>query len=732
MRVNLETLPLWDFSRREFLKGAAAAGAFILATRLPFADRIIAREDAQNKFIYEPNVFLKISPDNSITVISKHLEMGQGVTTGISVLIAEELDADWSAMHFEFAPNNPALYNNLFFGPVMGTGGSTSTAECWDQMRKVGAAARMMFVSAAAHRWNVPESSIQVNNGVFTDSAGHRATFGELAGDAMKVPVPKEVTTKTEKQWKYIGTSLPRLDSKGKTTGTALFAMDVQRPGMLTAVIRRPEHFGSKVASFDGTEAKKIDGVVDAVPTSAGIAILAADTWAAIQGAEAVKVTWDDAQAEKRSTTEILAEYRQLAEQKGLPAEGRGDATAALAKASKTIDAEFTFPYLAHAPMEPLNCVLEVTPDGAELWSGSQLQTVDQFVIAQILGLKQEQVKIHTLLAGGSFGRRGNPMADWVVEAAEIAKAIKGRAPVHLVWTRDDDIKGGFYRPLVLHRVKVGLDSTGQISGWQHRVVSQSIFLGTPFERMAVKNGVDTSTIEGIVDTPYSIADLAIDVHNAKSPVPVLWWRSVGHSHTAYVMETMMDEISHATGKDPVALRLELLSKQPRDAAVVRLAAEKGGWSEPFPKGKGRGRGFAYHHSFDTRIAMVAEVHASEQHIQIDRVVAVVDCGVPINPDVVKAQVEGAIGFAISMVLRNQVTLDKGKVQQRNYDDYEPTRMREMPVVEVHVMNSTERPSGIGEPGVPPLVPAIGNALFAATGKRVRALPFGMKTLTQA
>jgi isoquinoline 1-oxidoreductase beta subunit len=545
----------------------------------------------------------------------------------------------------------------------------------------------------------------------------------------MKIPVPTQVTPKSAKDWTYIATPLPRLDSKGKTTGTAIFAMDVYRPGMLTAVIRRPEHFGSKVESFDATEAKKIDGVVDAVATSAGVAVLATDTWAAIQGSEAVKVKWDDSQAEKRSTAEILTEYRELAAQKGTPGDGRGDAPAAMAKAAKTIEAEFTFPYLAHAPMEPLNCVLEVHEDGAELWSGSQLQSIDQFVTAQILGMKPEQIKIHTLLAGGSFGRRGNPMGDWVVEVSEIAKAIKGRAPVHLVWTRDDDIKGGFYRPMVLHKVKVGLDGSGQIAAWQHRVVSQSIFVGTPFERVAVKNGVDSSTIEGIVDTPYGISNLAVDVHNTKSPVPVLWWRSVGHNHTAYVMESMLDEIAHTTGKDPIALRLELLAKEPRDAAVVRLAAEKAGWNKPFLKGKGRGRGFAYHHSFETRVAMVAEVEASEKHIQVERVVAVVDCGVPINPDVVTAQVEGAIGFAMSMVLRNQVTLDKGRVEQRNFDDYEPTRMREMPQVEVYLVNSTERPSGIGEPGVPPLVPAIGNALFAATGKRVRALPFGLKTL---
>jgi isoquinoline 1-oxidoreductase beta subunit len=730
MRVNLATLPFFDFSRREFLKGAAAtAGAFVLGAYIPFSREAFAQEQGPAKGPYDPNLFLKIEIDNSVTLISKHFEMGQGVTTGLATLVAEELDADWSAMRFAFAPNDPAVYNNLVFGPVMGTGGSTSMAESWEQARKVGAAARMMFVGAAAAKWNVPASGIKVEMGVISNGSGHRATFGELAADAMKTPVPTEIVLKPPQQWQLIGTRLPRLDSKGKTTGTAVFAGDIRRPGMLTAVVRRHEQFGAKPVSFDASEAKKLAGVVDVVQISRGVAVLGTDTWAAMRGCDALKVTWDASAAEKRSTSEILAEYRQLAGQPGLVAPGRGDAAAGMARAAKTLEAEFTLPYLAHAPMEPLNCTLEVHGDGAELWSGCQLQSIDQLVTAQVLGLKPGQIKIHTLLGGGSFGRRGNPMADWVVEVSEIAKAIKGRAPVHLVWTRDDDIKGGFYRPLVLHRVKVGLAANGTITAWQHRVVGQSIFMGTPFERMAVKNGIDASTIEGVIDTSYELTDFAVDVHNAKSPVPVLWWRSVGHSHTGYVMETVIDEIAQATGKDPVALRLELLAKQPRDAAVVRLVAEKAGWNRPFPRGKGRGRGFAYHQSFGTRVGMVAEVSLTPETVKIERIVAAVDCGVAINPDVVTAQIEGAIGFALSTALRNQVTLREGVVEQRNFDDYEPTRMREMPEVEVHIVGSQEWPSGIGEPGVPPLAPAIGNAIFAATGKRFRSLPMGLKTL---
>jgi isoquinoline 1-oxidoreductase beta subunit len=380
--------------------------------------------------------------------------------------------------------------------------------------------------------------------------------------------------------------------------------------------------------------------------------------------------------------------------------------------------------------MEPLNCILQVHGNGAEMWSGCQLQSIDQFVAGQILGFKPEQIKINTYLGGGSFGRRGNPMADWVVEVSHIAKASKQRAPIHLVWTREDDIRGGFYRPMVLHNVKVGIGPKGEISGWQHRIVSQPIFVGTPFEQMTVKNGVDSSTVEGCADTPYGLTDFAVDVHNAKSPIPVLWWRSVGHSHTSYVMESILDEIAHTTRKDPVALRLELLTKRPREAAVVRLAAEKAGWNRPFPSRKGRGRGFAFHRAqTNTRVAMVSEVTVAGQTIKVERVVAAVDCGTAVNPDVVTAQIEGGIGFALSAVLRNQVTLKNGVVEQLNFDDYEPTRMREMPEVEVYIVNSTEPPSGIGEPAVPPLAPSIGNAIFQATGKRLRSLPFGLKTL---
>lgn len=714
-------------SRRDFLKTAAvAAGSFIIGTYISFPGAAHAQPGG-SPAVYDPNVFLKIGADNSLTVLSKHFEMGQGVTTGLATMVAEELNADWSTVRFEFAPADARLYNNLLFGPLMGTGGSSSMAESWEQMRKVGAAARMMFVSAAAAKWNVPASEITVEKSIVVHAgSGRKATLGELGSDAMRMPVPTEVPLKAPKDWTLIGTRVSRLDTPGKTTGKAIFALDIQRPGMLTAVLKRPDQFGAKVASFDATETKKIDGVVDVVQISSAVAVLAKDTWSAIRGRDALKVTWDATNAETRSTAEIFDSYQQMTKQPGIAAPSRGDASAGLAKAAKTFEAEYRFPFLAHAPMEPMNGVIELRSDGAEIWSGSQIQTLDQIVAAQILGMKPEQVKINTLLGGGSFGRRACTVADWTAEMAEVVKAINGRAPVHVVWTREDDIKGGFYRPMVLHRVRAGIGADGHIAGWQHTVVSKSIFAGTSLEAMAMKDGVDNSAIEGIVDTPYGISNLAIDVHQPKTPVTVLWFRSVGHTHTAFVMETMIDELAHLAGKDPVTFRLELLAEQPRHAEVVRLAAEKAGWSSTIAAG--RARGFAFHHSFNTTVAMVAEISMKAERIKVERVVAAVDCGVAIDPDVVTAQIEGAIGFAQSIALRNQVTLKNGRVEQGNFDDYEPTRMREMPTIEVHIVKSAERPTGIGEPGVPPLAPAIANAIFAATGKRMRSLPLDIST----
>ncbi|MDJ1159799.1 xanthine dehydrogenase family protein molybdopterin-binding subunit [Chelatococcus sp. SYSU_G07232] len=723
----LDKAALAATSRRTFLKGAGAlGGAFVLATQLPLTGKAFAAKPGDPP---APNAFVRITPDNTVTVLIKHIDMGQGVTTGLPTIVAEELDADWGQMRFAFAPANAEVYNNLFFGPVQGTGGSTSTANSWEQLRKAGAAMRSMLVAAAAETWRVPAAAITVEKGVVRHAAsGRSATFGELAAKAATMPVPAEVKLKDPREFKLIGTRLPRLDTPDKITGRGTYALDVRRPGQLTAVVAHPPRFGGRVKGIDAGEAKKVPGVIDVVEIPTGVAVVAKDTWSAIRGREALRVTWDFSAAENRSSEAIMAEYKALAAKPGLKAAARGDVGKALAGAAKVLEAEFEFPYLAHAPMEPLNGVIEPTPGGATIWTGSQFQTIEQAVVGSILGLAPEKVAITSTYAGGSFGRRATPNADYLAEAATIARATGMKAPIHLVWTREDDMKAGRYRPMVYHKVRAGLDARGRLVGWEHVIVGKSILAGTPFEGMLVKDGIDATTVEGVADMPYAVPDFLATVHNTKEGVPVLWWRSVGHTHTGHAVETFMDELAHAAGKDAVAFRLDLLAHHPRHVGVLKLAAEKAGWGEALPKG--RGRGIAVHESFSSYVAMVADVTVSGGKLKVDRIVAAVDCGLAINPDVVRAQVEGAVGFALSSVLRNRVTLKDGEVQETNFDGFEPTRMSEMPKVEVHILPSAEPPTGIGEPGVPCLAPAIGNAVFAATGKRLRSLPLDLASLS--
>ncbi|MDQ0346436.1 xanthine dehydrogenase family protein molybdopterin-binding subunit [Ancylobacter vacuolatus] len=714
-------------SRRHFLKGLGAAGGALviglnLGPRLALAEEAAAAAPAAPPM---PNAFVRIAPDNTVTVLIKHVDMGQGVTTGLPTIVAEELDADWSQMRTAFAPADAKLYNNLAFGPVQGTGGSTSVANSWDQLRRAGAAARAMLVEAAAKQWGVAPDSITVSKGVLT-SGSHSGTFGAFAEAAAKLPVPAEVELKEPKDFTLIGTKLPRLDSTVKTDGTATYALDMRRPGMLTAVIRRPDRFGATVNSFDAAAAKKVPGVVEVVAVPSGIAVLATNTWAAIQGREALAgLEWDEAKAEKRGTAELFDEYRKLAASPGLPAARRGDAAKGLAGAAKTIEAEFSFPYLAHAPMEPLNCVIEKTADGATIWTGSQFQTIEQAITAGILGLRPEQVKIESLYAGGSFGRRANTAADYVAEAATILKAIDGRAPVHLVWTREDDIKGGYYRPMFYHKVRAGLTADGKIAGWEQQIVGQSFMAGTPFEAFAIKEGVDGTSVEGASDTNYDIGNFAVDLHSPKVAVPTLWWRSVGHTHTAHVVEVMIDELARAAGRDPVEFRLELLKDKPRHAAVLKLLAEKASWGAK--AGPGKGRGVALHESFNTVVGSVIDISVVDGKIKVERVVCAVDCGIAINPDVIAAQIEGGVGFGLGAALHDEITLEDGVVEQANFDTYVPLRMSEMPKVEVHILPSANAPTGIGEPGVPGVAPALSNAIFDATGQRLRSLPFRLE-----
>lgn len=711
-------------NRRSFLKGASAlGGALVIATHLPLARRAMAATGD-----LAPNAFVRVAPDSTVTVLIKQCEMGQGVTTGLTTIVAEEIDADWGQMRFEFAPADAKLYNNLAFGPIQGTGGSTSIANSWDQLRKAGAMARAMLVQAAAAEWNVPAGEITVQKGVVAHASGKSASFGDLAGKAAALTPPTDVALKDPKAFTLIGGHVPRLDTPAKITGKAGFSIDVRRPGQLTALVAHPPRFGGTAKSVDSAAAKQVPGVVDVVTIPTGVAVVAKDTWSAMQGREALKIEWDAAAGEGQSTDAIMAGYKTMAQTPGLTAAKRGDAAAALAKAAKTVEVEFEFPYLAHAPMEPLNGVLEPTKDGAVWWAGSQFQTVEQATIAAILGLKPEQVTISSTYTGGSFGRRATPTADYAAETAMIVKATGMKAPIHLMRTREDDMKAGYYRPMAYHKVRAGVDAAGNVSGWDHTVVAKSIMIGTSFEAFAVKDGIDATSIEGASDTAYAVTDLTATVHNAKEGVPVLWWRSVGHTHTAHAVETVVDELAHAAGKDPVAFRASLLKDQPRHAGVLALVAEKAGWGQPMPAGSGRG--VAVHQSFGTYVATVAEVSIKDGALKVDRVVAAVDCGIAVNPDVIHAQVEGSVGFALSVVLRNKITLKDGEVEQANFDTYEPTRMSEMPKVEVHIVPSAEAPTGIGEPGVPGLAPAIGNAVFAATGQRLRSLPLDLSKLT--
>jgi isoquinoline 1-oxidoreductase beta subunit len=717
-------------SRRRFLQ--AGAGLTLAVYLAPVAAQNSAggAGAATGSASFEPNAFVRIGADNTVTVVVKHLEMGQGTYTGLPTLVAEELDASWSQIRVEGAPADAKRYNNLLWGAAQGTGGSTAMANSFEQMRRAGATARAMLVTAAARQWNVPPESLSVRQGqVVHTASGRRASFGQLAAAAAALPVPEEVKLKEPKQFVYIGKRVPRTDSRAKINGSALYTQDVKLPGLLTALVAHPPRFGAKVKSFDSTAAKSVRGVTDVVAIPSGVAVLARDFWSAKKGRDALRVEWDETDAFKLGSAQILAQYRQLAKEPGAPARSDGDAHAAYERAAKKLEAEFEFPYLAHAAMEPMDCVVRLDRDGCEVWNGEQFQTGDQFAIAKLLGIKPEQVRLNMLYAGGSFGRRANPQSDYLLEAVSIAKAIGGRAPVKLVWTREDDMKAGYYRPLYYHVIRAGLDDAGAIVAWQHRIVGQSILAGTAFESAMVKNGIDGTSVEGAANLPYAIANISVDLHSPRLGVPVQWWRSVGSTHTAYSTETFIDELAAAAGKDPVEFRRALLAKHPRHRAVLELAAQKAGWGTRLAPGKAgerRGRGIAVHESFHSYVAEVAEVTVrADGGFSVDRVVCAVDCGIAVNPDVIRAQMEGGIGYGLSAALHDAITLNEGRVEQSNFSDYPVLRINEMPKVEVHIVDSTANPTGVGEPGVPPIAPAVANALYAATGVRLRRLPFG-------
>jgi isoquinoline 1-oxidoreductase beta subunit len=716
-------------SRRRFLLGAAALGGG-LAVGFRVAEAADGPVQAQAPFAHTQvnpfSAYLTITPEGLVVVHSAHMDMGQGPYHGLATLVAEELGADWSQMRADGAWGNTQSYGNLVWGGAMqGTGGSTAIASSFDRYRQAGAAARAMLISAASSAWKVPKAEITIDKGVLSHPSGRRATFGEIVGEAAAVPIPSEVPLKDPKDWTLIGNpNLPRIDSREKSTGREQFTIDVKLPGMLTAVMMHPPLFGATLKSFDAAKAKTVKGVVDVVSTPRGIAVVAENMWAAMKGREVVTAEWDDSKAEKRSTPELEASYRELASRPGAVARNEGDVEGAFARAAKVLEGTFSFPYLAHAAMEPLNAVARRTEDGiVEVWGGHQMPDVYQAAAARVAGTTPDKVRLHVMKTGGSFGRRAVIDADVIVEAVTVAQALGWRAPVKVQWTREDDTRGGRYRPMYIHRLKAGLDSEGRLIAWQNRIVGQSIAANTPFAQMMVKNGVDVTSVEGAATIPYAIPNLRVELTTTDVGIPVLWWRAVGSTHTAYAVEAFLDEVAEAAGKDPVAFRLDLLKDHPRHAGVLRLAAERAGWDQPLPNG--RFRGVAVAESFKTFVAQIAEVSLDESgRPKVERVVCAVDCGVAVNPDVIRAQMEGGIGFGLGAVMKSQLTIEGGAVQEGNFDGYDVLRLNEMPHVEVHIVPSSERPTGVGEPGVPPIGPAVANAVYAATRKRMRVLPF--------
>lgn len=684
-------------------------------------------EKPVTKANFEPNAFVRISSDNTVTVIIKHLEMGQGTYTGLATLVAEELDADWSQVVPVAAPANATLYNNLFWGKAQGTGGSTSIANAYKQMRQAGAAAREMLVMAAAKKWRVPENAITIERGIIKHAeSGKQASFGEMADLAARQPVPEEVLLKDPDEFTLIGSALPRKDIKPKINGTAIYTQDIQLPDMLVAVVAHAPRFGARVKSFNDDKARSIKGVSQVVEIPTGVAVLAKNTWTAMQGRNALQIEWDESGAMKQSSPEIMADYKHRAQNPGNIAKKAGDSDKAMASASKTLEAEFHFPFLAHAAMEPLNCVVQRTDTGVEIWNGVQSQTADQNAVSKIFGIKPEQVKINMLYAGGSFGRRANPQSDYVKEAANIVKASGVKVPVKMVWTREDDMHAGYFRPMYYHKMAAALDEAGKPRAWQHRIVGQSILAGSAFAG-AIKNGVDRTSVEGAANMPYAVPNITVDLITTELPVPVQWWRSVGSTHTAFAVETFIDWLARTAGEDPVAYRRKLLTGQPRHLGVLNLAAEKAGWGTPLPEG--RARGVAVHESFSTYVAEVVEVSLQGGGLfSVDKVVIAVDCGVAVNPDVIRAQMEGGMGFGLSTALLSEITIKNGAVEQDNFHNYRMINIEQMPQVEVHIVKSAEPPSGVGEPSTPVIAPAVANALAVLTGQTFDRLPLRIKS----
>jgi isoquinoline 1-oxidoreductase subunit beta len=721
-------LPDFQPSRRKFLIGAAATATGFAVGYYAAPAFAHGGGRATNPL----TAYIEIGEDNKIRILSAHFEMGQGSYNGIATLVAEELGADWSQIDVIGGWGNHRLFGNLAWGGVIqGTGGSTAMTSSFDRYRRAGATARMMLAAAAAQEWGVPESEVYVAEGTLAHGSGRYATFGEFAAKAAKMPVPGYARLKDRSEWTMIGNGkLPRYDSLPKSTGKQDYTIDVKLPDMLTAVMIHPPLFGATVKSFDASKAKASKGVVDVVQIPRGIAVVGTNMWNALKARDLVTVEWDESKAEKRSSADIMAEYRSWARSPARAvARNDGDVDAAFPEADKVIEATYEFPYLAHAALEPLNAVARMNGDGTlEVWGGHQLPDLYQFVAAQVAEITPDKVRLHVMKSGGSFGRRATPDSEIIVEAVSVAKALGWKAPVKVQWTRENDMRGGRYRPMYLHTLKAGLDKDGNIIAWRNHIVGQSILGGTFFENFAVRNGVDLTSVEGAANIPYAIPNLRVELTTVATGVPVLWWRSVGSTHTAYAVEVFLDELAEAAGKDPVQFRLAMLKDHPRHAGVLTLAAEKAG---ELPAGQFRGVALA--ESFHSYVAQIADITVGKDgKVKVERVVCAVDCGTAINPDQVKAQMEGGIGYGLGAILKSEITLTAGAVDQGNFDGYDVLRLDEMPKVEVYIVPSEAPPTGAGEPGVPPIGPAVANAIYSATKKRIRTLPVSKTDLSSA
>ncbi len=704
-----------SINRRDFLKTSTlAGGGLILSFSMVWGAGKISSRPNQAASLH---AFLRIGEDDSIYIILSKVEMGQGVWTTLPMLIAEELDCDWRKIKVQHRSSGKGndFAESIY---VQSTGGSDSTRSEFDRYRLVGATARAMLVQAASHKFGVLPETCRTEKG-YVIVGNRRASYGELATAASTLAIPS-VKLREPKEWKYIGKSQKRLDNPEKINGQAIYGIDIQFPGLLTAVVAHAPVFGGKAISFDATRAKAIKGVRDVVQVPTGIAVLADNFWLAKIGREALQIEWNIDENKGVDSSSQIEEYRELSKTQGIPVQKKGDIADA-ASTSRIIEAEYIFPYLAHAPMEPLNCTVKIQGDSCEVWTGTQSPLPHQAQVARFLGLNPEQVIFNTPFLGGSFGRRGSFDADWIMEAVHIAKA-SGRF-IKLVWSREDDIQGGYYRPVYLHRVYIGIGSNHIPLAWQHRIIGQSLFKNTPLEKDIAPNGIDYSSVDGVNGSPYfdSIPNLSIELHTTTCNVPVLPLRSVGNTHTGFVMETLIDELAVKAGKDPVEYRRILLKNHPRHLAALNLAAEKSGWNNPLPAGVYRG--IAVHAAMGSYVSQVVELAIKDGKIHLQRIVCAIDCGLAVNPDGVRAQMESGIVYGLTAALYGEITLENGRVKQRNFNDYRMLRIQETPPIEVYIVPSTERMGGAGEPGVPPVAPALANALYAATGKRIRRLP---------